>query len=239
MRAGQVTVNGAVITELGTKADPERDRIKVRGKLLRFPESSTYLVLNKPAGVVSTMSDPEGRKTLRDFVHGARGHVYPVGRLDYHAEGLLLLTNDGVLANAVLQAAALPQAYWLKVKGALSHEELRQVGREAGARLRQVKSGPNPWYEATLTDARRDLLRNCLFRAGHPVEKLKRIRLGNLELGGLAPGEYRYLAAEEVAGLSRVLTRGQASGRGKHPKVRGSDARRARGSGRRKGNSIA
>jgi pseudouridine synthase len=213
--AGEVAVNGRVVKELGSRADPERDTVRVSGRVLRFPEEKTYLILNKPAGCVATMNDPEGRRTLRDFLRGVRGAVFPVGRLDYNAEGLLLLTSDGDLANRILQHGRLPQTYWLKVKSPLTPAELQEVAAKAGARLRLSKRGPNPWYEATLTEARRDALRNTLFRLGHPVEKTKRIRLANLELGKLAPGEYRRLTPGEVAVLRRAL---EGAGAERHPR---------------------
>lgn len=205
--AGEVTVNGKIVTELGSKADPERDTIKVSGRLVRFPEQKTYLLLNKPSGCVATMSDPEGRRTVRDLVRGVPGHVFPVGRLEYHAEGLLLLTSDGELADRLMRGSHLPQTYWLKVKGALSVAELRDLAAKTGARLRIVKPGPNPWYEASITEARRDALRNGLFRMGHPVERIRRVRLANLELGKLAPGEYRHLTVGEVAALARAAAK--------------------------------
>lgn len=203
--AGEVTVNGKIVTELGSKADPERDRIKVSGRLLRFPEQKTYLLLNKPAGCVATVSDPEGRQTVRDLVRDVRGHIFPVGRLEYHAEGLLLLTSDGELADRLMRGSHLPQVYWLKVKGTLSVAELQDVAAKTGARLRVVKTGENPWYEASITEARRDALRNALFRIGHPVERIRRVRLANVELGKLAPGEYRHLTTGEVAALVRAV----------------------------------
>lgn len=205
IRAGHVTVNGAVITEMGSKADPEHDSIKVAGKLLRFPEAQVYLLLNKPARCVSTMSDPEGRRTLRDFVHGAGERVYPVGRLDYHAEGLLLLTNDGELANTMLRARNLRQTYWIKLKGALGRDEHGRIEQRSGARFRVVRPGPNPWYEVVLRGARRDVLRPELAHMGHPVEKMKRVGLAGLELGSLEPGEYRHLAPQELSALRRAL----------------------------------
>lgn len=208
--AGGVSVNGKVVSELGSKADPERDRIKVGGRLLCFPDQKTYIVLNKPSGCVATMNDPEGRRTLRDFLRGVRGHVFPVGRLDYHAEGLLLLTSDGELADRILRSGQMPQSYWVKVKGPLTTQEIAQLSESFGIRVRLVKKGPNPWYEATVTEARRDVLRNTLFRLGHPVEKLRRVRLANLELGKLAPGQYRPLDAEEIAGLQRAVASGGA-----------------------------
>lgn len=213
--SGQVRVNGKVVTELGSKADPERDRIEAAGRLVHFPESKTYLVLHKPPQVVSTMADPEGRRTLRHLLYGVPGRVFPVGRLDYAASGLLLLTSDGDLANRILKAAArLPQIYWVKVKGRLQPEECRRVEQQVRARLRPLRSphaaGPraaNPWYEVTLSEARRDLLRRNLVLLGHPVEKLRRVRLANLELADLPEGRYRYLEAGEVAALERFLAR--------------------------------
>jgi 23S rRNA pseudouridine2605 synthase len=205
IEAGEVTVNGRVVTELGSKADAERDTVKVSGRLLRFPEEKTYIVLNKPAGCVATMSDPEGRPTLRNYLHGVRGRVFPVGRLDFHSEGLLLLTNDGELANAVLRGGHLQQTYWVKVKAPLAPKELAELAAKTGLRVRLVKGGANPWYEAKLTEARRDTLRNALFRMGHPVAKLRRVGLANLELGKLGPGEYRALGAGELAGLKAEL----------------------------------
>lgn len=213
--SGQVRVNGQVVTQLGSKADPERDRIEAAGKLVRFPESKTYLVLHKPAQVVSTMADPEGRKTLRHFLGGVPGRVFPVGRLDYAASGLVVVTNDGELANRILKAAArLPHTYWIKVKGRLGEDERRRVEQQVRARVRPLKSpraargeAVNPWYEVTLSEARRDLLRRSLLQFGHPVEKMKRVRVANLELGTLPEGRYRCLEAEEVTGLERLVAR--------------------------------
>jgi len=219
--AGQVTVNGQVVTQLGAKADPGQDRIKVAGKLLRFPETKTYLLLYKPAGCVATLSDPEGRETLRSYVHGVRGRVYPVGRLDYHAEGLLFLTNDGELANEILGSRGMSQKYWIKVKGTLREEEVRRLEGESGVRMRLLRNAPNPWFEVTLKEARRDVLRRSLSRMGHPTEKMKRIQLAGLELGSLQPGEYRHLEPEEVAALRRAI---RAAGRSTGPRLRSRQA---------------
>jgi 23S rRNA pseudouridine2605 synthase len=206
--SGLVTVNGRVITELGTKADAERDHIKVSGKLLRRPAATgarVYLALNKPANVMSTLSDPEGRRSLSEFLHGVSGHVYPVGRLEYTATGLVLLTNDGELANRVMRARGLRQSYYFKLKGSLTREQFEQVEKATGVRLARAKPGENPWYEATLTDARRDLLREKLGQMGHFVEKIRRSRVGPIELGSLPPGRTRPLSREEVAALDRAL----------------------------------
>src|SRR5574337_1205062 len=194
--SGQVRVNGQVVTELGSKADPERDRIEAAGKLVRFPASKIYLVLHKPPQVVSTMADPEGRRTLRHFLGGVSGRVFPVGRLDYAAAGLVLLTSDGELANRILKASAhLPQTYWVKVKGRLGEEELRCLGQTVHGRVRPLRApqavglrAANPWYEVTLTEARRDILRKTLLQSGHPVEKMRRVKLANLELADLPEG---------------------------------------------------
>ncbi len=212
--SGLVTVNGRVVTELGTKADESRDHIKVAGKLLRPESEHVYLALHKPAEVVSTMSDPEGRLSLREFLHGVTARVFPIGRLEYHASGLVLLTNDGDLANRVLQAHHLPQTYQMKLKSLLTFAEIETLGRATGARISRLRGEDAPWYEVTLSEARRDALRNRLFQTGHPVEKMRRVRLGSLELGSLAPGKYRALSQGEVAKLSREVATGEGSGAG-------------------------
>ena len=205
IRSGMVTVNGRTVTELGSKADEATDHIKVSGKLLRPEQDRVYLVLNKPPEVVSTMSDPEGRRSLQDLLHGVPVRVFPVGRLEYHSMGLVFLTNDGELANRMLKAHRLRQTYLLKLKSLLTFQEIEQLTRATGARITRVRGKESPWYEVTLTEARRDALRNKLFQTGHPVEKIKRIRVGNLELGSLQPDEHRTLSSEEVAALSRAI----------------------------------
>jgi len=164
--------------------------------------------------VVATMADPEGRKTLRNLLRGLPERVYPVGRLDYNASGLVFLTNDGDLAAEMLKHwQNLPQSYHVKVKGRLTPEQLDQFGREAGARMRPVRQPDaarghvaNFWYEVALKDSKRDELRRVLFAAQHPVEKLKRIAIGPLTLEGLPPGHYRSLQEREVAQLRRALS---------------------------------
>jgi pseudouridine synthase len=211
--SGQVRVNGHVITELGTKADPGADRIEAAGKLVTAEERRVHILLNKPPEVVATMADPEGRKTLRNLLRGLPERVYPVGRLDYNASGLVFLTNDGDLAAEMLKHwQNLPQSYHVKVKGRLTPEQLDQFGREAGARMRSVRQPDaarghvaNFWYEVALKDSKRDELRRVLFAAQHPVEKLKRIAIGPLTLEGLPPGHYRALQEREVAQLRRAL----------------------------------
>jgi 23S rRNA pseudouridine2605 synthase len=203
--SGLVTVNGRVVTELGTKADPSRDHIKVGGKLLHAPEKKIYLALNKPAGVVATLSDPEGRPSLLELLRGLPVRVYPIGRLEYAASGLLLLTNDGQLTNRVTRAHGLRQTYFIKLKGSMAQSEFEELERETGVRLKDVKRGENPWYEVRLSESRRDALRQKLIAMGHPVEKIKRGAVGPVELGSLPPGRYRPLVAHEVAALVKAV----------------------------------
>ncbi|MGH9716699.1 MAG: pseudouridine synthase [Candidatus Acidiferrales bacterium] len=212
IESGLVTVNGRVVTELGTKADVSRDHIKVAGKLLRAGQEQTYLVLHKPAEVVSTLSDPEGRTSLRDLLYGVPERVFPVGRLEFHTSGLLLLTNDGDLANKFLRAHDIPQAYQVKLKTLLTFAEIESLSRATGARIERLRSKEAPWYEVEISEARHDALRNRLFRTSHPVEKMKRVRIGGLELGTLAPGQRREISAKEAGA---ILHAGKATDRGR------------------------
>jgi 23S rRNA pseudouridine2605 synthase len=211
--SGQVRVNGQVVTELGTKADSATDRIEAAGKTIKAAERRVYILLNKPAEVVATMADPEGRKTLRNCLRGLPERVYPVGRLDYAATGLVFLTNDGDLTAEMLKAwANLAQIYHVKIKGRLTLDELDRLGKEMGARMRTVRQPDatrghvaNFWYEVTLKDSKRDVLRRVLFTEQHPVEKLKRIAIGPLTLEGVPQGRYRLLADKEIGELRRSL----------------------------------
>jgi 23S rRNA pseudouridine2605 synthase len=205
--SGLVTVNGQTVTELGSKADASRDHIKVSGKLLRPASASdlVYLILNKPPEVVSTMSDPEGRPSLRDFLHGVPERVFPVGRLEYHSTGLVLLTNDGDVANRILQSNDLRQTYQLKLKTLLTFAEIESLARATGAHITRLRGKEMPWYEVTLSEARRDALRNKLFQTGHPVDKMRRVGMGNLKLEGLESGRHREVSAAEIATLIRLL----------------------------------
>lgn len=228
---GRVMVNGKVVSELGAKADAERDHIKVDGKLLRRAERHVYLMLNKPRGYVSTVSDPEGRPTVMQLLHGAGGRVYPVGRLDYLSEGLLLLTNDGELTQKLTHASShVAKTYLVKVSGKPKEEELGKLRRGVligGAmdpvkgKLKPVKTAParitlsrdaaNPWYEVTLIEGRNRQIRRMFEHIGHHVEKIKRVRYGPLELD-VHPGEFRELKPVEVHHLREA-----ASGRAARP----------------------
>jgi 23S rRNA pseudouridine2605 synthase len=218
---GRVTVNGQIITELGSKADLETDHIKVDGKLIKPPAHMLYLALFKPDSVVSTASDPQQRATVMDFLHGVKGRVYPVGRLDYHSEGLILLTNDGEFANAITAARNhVPKTYLVKSKGQLSPEAEEQFRtgipisgrRTAPAGLRLLRRGDNPWYEVRLIEGRNQQIRIMFKHLGHLVEKLRRVKIGIVELGNLKPGEFRHLTSDEVRKLMRMAI-GNTGGR--------------------------
>ncbi|MGD0301051.1 MAG: pseudouridine synthase [Bryobacteraceae bacterium] len=211
---GRVKVNGAVITELGTKADLDRDHIKVDGKRVQAPEKLVYLAMNKPRNFVTTVSDPEGRATVMDLLRGVKARVYPVGRLDYHSEGLLLLTNDGEFAKHITSAAShVTKTYVAKVTGPLtpSQEENFRQGvplsgkRTAPAGLKLIQRAENPWYEVRLIEGRQNQIRLMFKNFGRLVEKLRRVRIGFLELGALRPGEFRHLSAAEVARFRKLL----------------------------------
>ncbi len=214
MLEGRVTVNGKTIVEMGTKADPARDHIKVNGKLLHFSNRLVYLVLNKPTGYVTTVSDPEGRPTVLDLMHGVKERVYPVGRLDYHSEGLLLMTNDGEFANRITSAKNhVVKTYVVKVNGALSPEQedafregINLDGRRtAPAGLKMIRRATNPWYEVKLTEGRQNQIRLMFKYYGRLVEKLRRVKIGFLELGPIKSGEYRPLTVGEVTRFRKVL----------------------------------
>ena len=213
---GRVTVNGSTITELGSKADLERDHIKVDGRLIHAPKRLIYIVLHKPDSTVTTVSDPEGRATVMDLLRGVKERVYPVGRLDYHSEGLLLLTNDGDVANAVTSASThLPKTYVVKVNGTLSADQEQQFRtglpisgrRTLAAGLKLIHAANNPWYEVRLFEGRNNQIRLMFKHLGFLVEKLRRVRIGPVELGPLKPGQFRYLSTEEVEKLKRALGR--------------------------------
>jgi 23S rRNA pseudouridine2605 synthase len=212
---GRVTVNGAVITELGSKADLETDHIKVDGRLVRAPKHLIYIALYKPNNTVTTVTDPEGRTTVMELLRGVKERVYPVGRLDYHSEGLLLLTNDGEMANQIMSAAThLPKTYLVKANGPLTEDQQQKFRdgvplsgrRTLPAGLKLVRDAENPWYEVKLVEGRNNQIRLMFKNFGRLVEKLRRVRIGPLELGPLKPGEFRYLTILEIQKLKRALT---------------------------------
>jgi 23S rRNA pseudouridine2605 synthase len=213
---GRVTVNGKVVSELGSRADPERDHIKVDGRLIHQQSRMVYIALNKPDSVVSTASDPQHRTTVLDLLRGIKFRVYPVGRLDYHSEGLILLTNDGEFANAITAAKShVPKTYLVKIKGVLAPEQEEEFRtgiplsgqRTAPAGLKMIRRGENPWYQVKLIEGRNQQIRIMFKHFGHLVEKLRRVRIGTIDLGRLKPGEFRLLTAEEVTKLMRMAKR--------------------------------
>lgn len=214
--AGRVTVNGQVVRAMGSKADLDADHIKVDGKLVRPPRQLVYLALHKPRGCVTTMSDPEGRPKVVDLLKGVRERVYPVGRLDYHSEGLLLLTNDGDFANLLMKAGSeIPKTYWVKVSGKPPEEGLEKLRRgvrlggrpTAPTKIRLLRDAPNPWFEVVLIEGRQNQIRRMFVKIGHQVEKLKRVKIGFLELGDLPVGEFRTLSQYEVDRFRRLQPR--------------------------------
>lgn len=217
--SGQVRVNGKVVTELGTKADPAKDRIEAAGRLVKAEERKVYLLLNKPPKIVSVMADPEGRPTLRHYLRGLPERVYPVGRLEFDVSGLEFLTNDGDLTAEMLRLwSHIPHTYYLKVKGRLSDMQIKQIAAESGALLKPIRQpgasrghAANFWYEVTLRDSRRERLRRTLMIQQHPIEKMKRVAMGPLSLEGVPLGRYRLLAPSEVARLRRSLQAASAS----------------------------
>jgi 23S rRNA pseudouridine2605 synthase len=213
--SGQVRVNGKVIRELGSKADPGSDKIEVSGKKITVDEErKVYLLLNKPPEIVSSLADPEGRKTLRNLLRGFPARIYPVGNLEYAASGVVFLTNDGDLAAHLLKHwDRIEQVYHIKIKGMLRREDLVRLGKEIGAHLQTLRQpdasrghGANYWYEVRMRAGKRDELRDVLFRERHPIEKVKRIALGSLTIEGIPRGRYRLLKPEEVAALRKSIT---------------------------------
>jgi 23S rRNA pseudouridine2605 synthase len=215
--AGRVAVNGKIVTELGTKADASADTITLDGKPLQPPQRFVYFLLNKPKGYDTTVTDPEGRPTVMQLLGNLRERVYPVGRLDYASEGLLLLTNDGALAQQLTKAAShVPKTYHVKVSGTPSEKSLQRLRSGVTISLdddRRVKTSPakilllqdaeNPWYEVTLIEGRNRQIRRMFQSVGHLVEKIKRVQLGPLTLD-IPPGKFRALTEREVAQLKSL-----------------------------------
>jgi 23S rRNA pseudouridine2605 synthase len=234
---GRVQVNGKVVTELGTKADAARDHIRVDGKLLQGSERLRYFMLNKPRGFVTTVSDPEKRPTVMEFFAKLRERLYPVGRLDYLSEGLLLVTNDGDLANKLTRAAAgVEKTYLVKVSGEPTEEELDRLRQGVGidrgkpgsgrvqtapAQVRKVRQGDNPWYEVVIIEGRNRELRKMFEEIGHYVEKIRRVGYGPLVLD-IEPGKMRELEAEELEDLRKA-----ADGKLRKPKLKDIRRRKA------------
>jgi 23S rRNA pseudouridine2605 synthase len=213
--AGEVTVNGKVVTELGTKADPERDHIKVRGRLINpllQSREKVYVLLNKPRGYLTSLSDPEGRPLVSELIPPFLGRLHPVGRLDFNTEGLLLLTNDGELTNFITSARnRVAKVYEVKVKGVPPDDAIERLRRgitledgvrTAPAEIKKIdESETNCWYEVVLHEGRNQQIRRMFDAIGHSVIKLRRVKIGFLRDDRLAPKEWRLLTPAEVARL--------------------------------------
>lgn len=211
---GRVRVNGKVVMELGAKADLSVDHIKVDNKLLHAPKSMLYIAMHKPHSVVTTMSDPEERKTVAEFLRGVKERVYPVGRLDYASEGLLLFTNDGDFANRIMSKRQnIIKTYVVKANGTLSDDQLDEFrsgvplfGKKTKAAvIKPLSRADNPWYEIQLTEGRQNQIRIMFKHFGFLVEKLKRVKIGFLELATLKAGQIRHLTPAEVSRFKHLL----------------------------------
>ncbi|MFL6248489.1 MAG: pseudouridine synthase [Thermoanaerobaculia bacterium] len=223
IREGRVTVNGRVVTELGTKADAAHDHVKVDGKLITRAEPHRYILLYKPKEVMTTVEDPEGRKTVIQLVKGVRERIYPVGRLDFHSEGLILLTNDGDLAFKVSHPQhGSVKTYHVKVRGVPEErlvdklrrgitidgkrtlpcdiERMKTTGRSTG---RGDDEG-NSWFEVRLREGRTQQIRKMFQAVGHPVSKLRRVAIGPISDPKLTPGDWRELTPREVKMLATM-----------------------------------
>ncbi len=218
--AGQVTVNGNVITELGAKADSGHDHIRVKGRLLQ-PEPLEYLILNKPRGVISAVSDPEGRPVVTDYVK-SRFRLYPAGRLDFESEGLVLLTNDGALVRKVTVAGVIRKMYRVKISGKAGEPQLERMRKglrlESGevfapCEIHLFKPGNNVWYQVVLKQGRNRQIRRMFENVGCYVLKLRRMSIGPIELGSLLPGQWRHLTERELQRLKRAAGAARAKRR--------------------------
>jgi len=210
--AGEVTVNGKVITEPGTKADASKDHIKVKGKLINpllAKREKVYVLLNKPKGYLSSVSDPDGRPLVTELLPASLGRIYPVGRLDFNTEGLLLLTNDGEFTNFITSARnRVEKIYEAKVKGLPPEGSLQRIRRgitlddgtkTAPAKITKVnETASNAWFEVVLHQGKNQQIRRMFDSIGHSVVKLKRVRIGFLYDERLRPGEWRRLLPSEV-----------------------------------------
>ena len=240
IEAGEVTVNGEVVRELGTKADPARDHIKVRGKLINpllEKQEKVYVLLNKPRGYLSALSDTEHRPLVSDLVPPSLGRLHPVGRLDFNTEGLLILTNDGELTNYVTSARNhVQKVYEVKVKGVPPEEQIARLRR--GIRLDDgVKTAPaeivktdetrtNTWYEVKLREGRNQQIRRMFDSIGHSVIKLCRVRVGPVMAEGILIGQWRHLTPVEVKRLMSPPPTKRGSRKSAEP--RAADARTQR-----------
>lgn len=209
--AGRVTVDGKVITELGAKADPAQNKIRVDGKILRFDAEKIYLLLNKPRGYVSTAKDERGRPTVLELVKEIPARVYPVGRLDLNSEGLLLLTNDGELTNALIHPSfKVDKTYRVRLASAATEENLDKL--RAGIELEDGLTAPAEisrlsadTVEITIHEGRNRQVRRMFAAVGCDVKRLRRIKFAGLTLEGVGSGKFRHLTAAEISALKKNI----------------------------------
>jgi len=210
IQAGRVEVNGAISTRLGVRIDPGRDQVRVDGRRIGAPRGRVYYLLNKPKGVITSASDPEGRPTVLELLQGVRERVFPVGRLDWNSEGLLILTNDGELAYHLTHPRNhVAKVYRVKVRGSVGESDLQVLRRglhldgrrTLPTRIERISGQANSWLEVTLYEGRRNQIRRMFDQLGHRVQKLKRISIGPVRDRTLKPGEWRRLTPEEVRRL--------------------------------------
>jgi 23S rRNA pseudouridine2605 synthase len=218
IQAGRVRVDGRVVTQLGLKLAPSDHRIEVDGRLIHSPESKAYYLFYKPQGVVSTLMDPQGRPTIKDFLSQAqiRERVFPVGRLDWDAEGLMLLTNNGELAQTLQHPKfQVPKTYRVKVRGIPTLDSLRRLqagtwlpsGKKHRAEWEMVKTGlDRSWLLITIREGEKHQVKNMCTAIGHPVMTIKRVTLGPLSLGRLTPGTIRPLTSKEIQALNNYVS---------------------------------
>lgn len=221
---GRVTVNGQTVTELGSKADPDADDVRVDGRRVRTTTPRRYILMYKPRGYITSRSDPEKRPTVIDLLNkgGVRDYVYPVGRLDYESEGLLLLTSDGELAERLMHPShGIEREYHARVRGVPDRHTLERLskgvvidGRKtapAGVRIVKVmegSDGDDALLALILREGRNRQVRRMCEALGHPVERLKRVRVGPIQDEHIRPGEFRDLSGREVIALKREASRG-------------------------------
>lgn len=213
IKQGRVKVNGAIVREMGVQVEPGRDAVSVDGALVIVKDEPVYVLLHKPVGVVTTMNDPEKRKKVTDLLKGVKTRVYPVGRLDYHTAGLLLLTNDGELAYRLTHPKyKVDKVYQAAIQGIMPEDALDKLtkgvlledGVSAPAKIRRIHKGPASVYEITIHEGRNRQVRRMFEAVGFPVTALKRVSFGPLKLGDLPAGAWRYLEDREIQVLKKA-----------------------------------
>ncbi|MEE9913552.1 MAG: rRNA pseudouridine synthase [Deltaproteobacteria bacterium] len=209
--SGRVSVNGEVVTQLGVKADPQKDVIRVNGNTISLEKDLYYIALYKPAEYVTTMSDPQKRLTVVDLIRDIPERVYPIGRLDYESAGLLLLTNDGDFAQKIQHPRfGVPKTYRVKISGRLSSEELKQIGKgikvadgvfkPENLKIEKIND-KSTWLRLTLHDGKNRIIRRGFEAAGRQVARLVRESIGSITLAGLKEGQWRNLTSREIQQL--------------------------------------